>query len=229
MDEEHRLTCEDLQGMLEYLRTGGKATDRKLRLFAVACCRRIWQLFTDERSLQAIRLGELHADEMIPQEEMKAVREAAREVERTYWPGHSKLHYGSPEWERSQRDQRAIGLAYDVTRRWLGNTALRACEAVGEPVWLAALLKDIFGPLFRPVTIAPAILTWNDGLVIRLAQAAYEERHLPAGTLDNERLAVLADGLEEAGCQDVQILGHLRSGGEHYRGCHILDALLGKE
>jgi hypothetical protein len=65
--------------------------------------------------------------------------------------------------------------------------------------------------------------------VVRLAEPAYQERHLPADTLDLARLAVLADALEEAGCQDVQILGHLRSGGEHYRGCHILDALLGKE
>jgi hypothetical protein len=39
---------------------------------------------------------------------------------------------------------------------------------------------------------------------------------------------VLADGLEEAGCQDVQILGHLRSGGDHVRGCWALDLLLGK-
>jgi hypothetical protein len=227
MTESEWVACDDPQKMLEFLR--GRASDRKRRLFACACCRRIWQLFTDERSLQAIRLGELHADEMIPQEELEVVREAAREVERTYWPGHSKLHYGSPEWERSKRDQRAIGLAYDVTRRWLGNTALRACEAVGEPVWLTTLVRDIFGPLpFRPITIAPAFLTWNEGTVIRLAQAAYAERHLPAGTLDNARLAVLADALEEAGCEDGQILGHLRSGGDHVRGCWAVDLLLSK-
>jgi hypothetical protein len=56
----------------------------------------------------------------------------------------------------------------------------------------------------------------------------YLKRHLPAGTLDNARLAVLADALEESGCQDVQILGHLRSGGDHVRGCWALDLLLGK-
>jgi hypothetical protein len=71
-------------------------------------------------------------------------------------------------------------------------------------------------------------LTWNDAAVVCLAQAAYDERILPTGTLDNARLAVLADALEEAGCTDVQILTHLRGGGEHYRGCFVVDALLGK-
>jgi hypothetical protein len=66
------------------------------------------------------------------------------------------------------------------------------------------------------------------GVVVCLAQAAYENRQLPPGLLDNARLAVLADALEEAGCQDPVILGHLRSGGEHVRGCFVVDALLGK-
>jgi hypothetical protein len=79
------------------------------------------------------------------------------------------------------------------------------------------------------VVVSPAWLTWHAGLVVRLAQAAYEERHLPAGTLDKDRLAVLADALEEAGCEDGQILGHLRSGGDHYRGCWAVDLLLGEE
>jgi hypothetical protein len=90
------------------------------------------------------------------------------------------------------------------------------------------LLRDIFGNPFRRIHISPAWLSWNDGIVPRLAQAAYEDRILPAGTLDNARLAVLADALEEAGCTDEQILTHLRSGGEHYRGCWVLDLLLRK-
>jgi hypothetical protein len=94
----------------------------------------------------------------------------------------------------------------------------------------AKLLRDLFGPLpFRPVTIDPALLAWNDGLVVRLAQAAYEERHLPEGTLDSGRLAVLADALEEAGCTNADILGHLRGPGPHVRGCWVVDLLLGKE
>ena len=64
----------------------------------------------------------------------------------------------------------------------------------------------------------------------RLAEDAYEQRTIPAGTLDNARLAVLADALEEAGCQDQDILGHLRlQGAMHVRGCFVIDLLLGKE
>jgi hypothetical protein len=51
---------------------------------------------------------------------------------------------------------------------------------------------------------------------------------LPAGTLDTTRLALLADMLTDAGCTDVDILEHFRSGGEHVRGCRVVDALLGK-
>jgi hypothetical protein len=91
------------------------------------------------------------------------------------------------------------------------------------------LLRDLFGPLtFREVCIDPAWLVWNDCTVKKLAEAAYEHRSLPAGTLDQARLAVLADALEEAGCTDADILGHLRVPGPHVRGCHIVDAILGK-
>jgi hypothetical protein len=92
----------------------------------------------------------------------------------------------------------------------------------------AVLVRDIFGNPFRPVAIAPAVLSWNDAVVVRLAQAAYQERHLPAGTLDNGRLAVLADALEEAGCTDAGILGHLRGPGPHVRGCWAVGLCLGK-
>jgi hypothetical protein len=92
----------------------------------------------------------------------------------------------------------------------------------------AALLQDIVGNSFGAVRIEPDCLSWNDGVVIRLAQAAYEERQLPSGLLDNNRLATLADALEEGGCQEAWILRHLRFGGEHVRGCHLVDAIIGK-
>jgi len=41
-----------------------------------------------------------------------------------------------------------------------------------------------------------------------------------------DRLPILADALEEAGCEDQDILGHCRSGGEHVRGCWVVDGLL---
>jgi hypothetical protein len=68
----------------------------------------------------------------------------------------------------------------------------------------------VFGNPFRPAALDPARRTPD---VVDLAQAAYDERHLPAGTLDAARLAVLADALEEAGCTDPDLLNHLRRPG----------------
>jgi len=60
-------------------------------------------------------------------------------------------------------------------------------------------------------------------------EAAYHDRSLPAGTLDRDRLAVLADALEDAGCSHAEMLTHLRGVGPHVRGCWVVDLLLGKE
>jgi hypothetical protein len=88
------------------------------------------------------------------------------------------------------------------------------------------LVRCIFGNPFRPATLDPA---WRTPDAVALARTAYEERELPAGTLDLARLAVLADALEEAGCTDPAILGHLRGPGTHVRGCWAVDLLVGKE
>jgi hypothetical protein len=118
---------------------------------------------------------------------------------------------------------------------WTGQHISYYAERPGDPAWLAALveeqtaqahlLRDIVHP--RP-TIDPAWLTWHEGVVQRLARAAYEHRQLPTGHLDTVRLAVLADALEDAGCIDPELLDHLRGPGVHVRGCSVLDLVLGK-
>jgi hypothetical protein len=83
------------------------------------------------------------------------------------------------------------------------------------------LIRDVFGNPFRPrPTVAGEWLAWDGGMVPRLARTAYEERAF-------ERLPVLADALEEAGCTDANLLGHLRAATPHARGCWVLDLLLG--
>jgi len=91
------------------------------------------------------------------------------------------------------------------------------------------LLHDIFRNPFRPSLSLPhAVLAWNDGTIPRIAQAIYDERHLPAGTLDPARLAILADALLDAGCDDEELIAHCREPGVHVRGCWALDLILGK-
>jgi len=51
---------------------------------------------------------------------------------------------------------------------------------------------------------------------------------MPSGTLDNARLRVLADALVKAGCNDADLLEHLRGGWSHVRGCYVDDLLLNK-
>ena len=88
--------------------------------------------------------------------------------------------------------------------------------------WPVVLLHDIFGPLpFRPAAIDPAVLAWNGATVKRLAETVYEERA-------SNRLPILADVLEDAGCTDPDILDHCRSGGPHVRGCWVVDLVLSK-
>ncbi len=57
--------------------------------------------------------------------------------------------------------------------------------------------------------------------MVKLAQAIYDER-------DFDRMPILADALEEAGCTNIDILTHCRQPGEHVRGCWVVDAIFGK-
>jgi hypothetical protein len=92
------------------------------------------------------------------------------------------------------------------------------------------LAREVFANPFLPFPpVAPSVLRWDGGTVKRLAEAAYDRRAMPAGTLAVPRLAVLADALEEAGCSDAGLLGHLREPGPHVRGCWAVDLLLGRE
>jgi hypothetical protein len=111
---------------------------------------------------------------------------------------------------------------------WREIQALEAVTRHQQQQAHCALLRDIFGNPFRQLAIDSAWFQWNDGIVPRLAAAIYEDRRLPEGTLDTGRFAVLADALEEAGCANEEILGHLRGPGPHVRGCWVIDLLLGK-
>ncbi len=91
-----------------------------------------------------------------------------------------------------------------------------------------ALPRCVFDNPFRPTAVDPAWWAWNCGTVSRLAEAAYQKRELPSGYLSLSRLSLVADALEDAGCSDAAIVGHLRSAGPHVRGCWPVDLLTGR-
>jgi hypothetical protein len=217
MTEAEWLACTDPLKMLEFLRC--QASDRKLRLFACACCRRIWGFIKDERSRNAVEVAERFADGLMTEEELAIARLAAETVVEATGQHSAWTATGPPN-----RD--ANWAAWCAARN-----SLRALQEPGQPRMFSAeeiieqarLLQDIFGLLpFRPATMKAEWLAWNDGTVVDLAQAIYKDRifnHLP----------ILADALEEAGCTDHHILDHCRQRGEHVRGCWVVDLILAKK
>ena len=224
MTEQEWLTAADPQPMLKYVR--GRSSERKLRLFAVACCRQVWHLLADERTRTAVEVAERFADGGAAQEELAAARYAA---------AYAGMAAGLASFSAYQATLTAA--AHDaVYAGWDAATANFAADAAAfattDPAARAAAeqeqviaLRDIFGNPFRLVPPDPS---WPTADIRALARAAYSARILPAGTLDPVRLAVLADALEDAGCTDADVLWHLRGENPHVRGCWVIDLLLGK-
>jgi hypothetical protein len=228
----------DLREMLEALNAGGLLSERKARLFAAACCRRVFPPMLDGRSRHAVTVCELYADGLTSQRALAPARAEAGAVARA-------LEVAPVSLERNKALAVARA-AHDAARPTgrrpaLVNAVRQAADAALMAGMIGRLssrmhiesvlprcqfLRCILGNPFRPATVSPAGQTPQ---VVALAQAAYEQRELPAGTLDLARLAVLADALEEAGCDQADLLGHLRGPGPHVRGCWAVDLLLGKQ
>jgi hypothetical protein len=240
VDEAGWLSCDDLTPMLEFLR--GKASERKLRLFAAACVRSHWDLLVDPRSRAAVELSERVADGHRPPKDLAAAYRAAWAVVPLLPDRMALVSAARAAGRTVQRDAYEAG-CFTANEIVALHTELAeegaSSEAEGERLYwtgkalgkgrLACLLRDVCGPLpFRPVAFDRRWLDWNGGTVVKLAQSAYDERRLPGGTLELGRLAILADALEEAGCIDAEILGHLRGPGPHTRGCWPIDLILAK-
>jgi hypothetical protein len=224
MTEAEWNACCEPQTMLDFVGESGRATARKLRLFACACCRQVWHLMVDERSRGAVAAAEAVADRPARRAKQAAARAGAQEACRAAAYAHAHRTPAAPA-------ARAAYHAATTSRHAVYHAAAGAAEAAMyagqeiDPAEQAALLRDIIGNPFRPAALDPAWLTRD---VVALAQAAYAHRDLPSGHLDPQRLAVLADALEDAGCEDAELLGHLRGEGPHWRGCWALDAVMGK-
>jgi hypothetical protein len=235
MTEAEWLACTDPRPMLEFLRGSGKASDRQFRLYAVACYRRVWRLLADGRSRHAVEVLERLADGGVPRPEVEgALRGACNaHYEAEVGPGDDLSEArGLASGGVYRLFETAPAAAAGVARYYCTQAAATAAGPVNQAAAERAeegeqcrLLRDIFGP--RPFRPAP-VGGWNGRLVRALAQAVYEERDLPSGHFDPARLAVLADALEEAGCDRADLLAHLRGPGRHVRGCWAVDLLLGQ-
>jgi hypothetical protein len=230
MTESEWNACTEPQKMLAFLRDS-RASERRLRLFAVGCCRRVWHLLGEERLRRAVEVAERDADGLAGRDDVVQAVRTARQVYQDWGEAGRAAYYAA--WHSRGTVAERLGrvvwyatwaVAHQGTGAGYGDARGKESAAV------SVLARCIFGPLsFRPVPIDAAWLTWNGGTVRRLAEVAYKERELPAGTLDAGRLGVVADALEEAGCTNAEILSHLRGPGPHVRGCWALDLLLDRE
>jgi hypothetical protein len=224
MNEHQWLKCVAPQQMLLFAGAKRGVNGRKLRLFECACCRRIWHLLADERSRHAVETAERYSDGQANEQDLGDAVTAARNIV-SQTDSYSNYHAKSAAAAAATPDLRDLMLAGGIAaakaiafHRSL-HTQYDGHVAQAEWDAQARLVRDIFGNPFRPVTINPA---WRTSNVSALAQAIYADRAF-------DRLPILADALEDTGCDNADILNHCRQPGEHVRGCWVVDLVLGKE
>ncbi len=230
MTEAEWLACGDVSRMLAELEQRGVSGERKLRLFAVACCRRVWHLLPDERSRGAVQVAERFADDRAGRKDLAraklAAAAAAERVARN--AGWAAYHAVAQRADVSVWNVCMAAVESEARRarqaaRVAGADEASAYEAarVAEMRAQADLLRELFGPLpFRDVHMSRSCLRWNGGTVVKLARAVYDGRRF-------REVGILADALEEAGCTEPELLGHCRGGAAHVAGCWAVDLVLG--
>ncbi len=217
--ETQWLACETWLDMYKLL--PADATRRKLRLFAVACCRRLPGLA--ELSLELLDVAERHAEGAFGQ---VPIYQDPLYVAYIKASGLVRAQENNPEGPRGHDAAQAVAWALVPVgvgpRECAAYAAYHAGRAVPGPDERRAqyrLLADVL--LAHPSAAdSPAWLSWNGGAVEGLARSIESEQAF-------ERLPLLADALEDAGCTDAALLGHCRGPGPHARGCWALDLLLG--
>jgi hypothetical protein len=221
----------------------------RFRLFALACCRRLWSLL-EYGNQYAVQCLETYAREGMREALLKARRfqrpasnaagaamtashGADRKAQLTAW---ARNLASSVVWTASRNPPSKAAMAYQEAAQAVGSVEAAAELVPGQsaplPNWrrfssaeLAAqcdLLRDVFGNPFRPVTFDPA---WRTPTVVALARQMDEA---PDDRRDYAALPILADALQDAGCDSADLLDHCRGKGPHVRGCWALDLVLGK-
>jgi hypothetical protein len=236
--EAEWFSCQDPRAMHERLGRVGGLSRRQARLYAAACCRRIWGLL-DDAGRAAVEVAERFADRAATSSELAAAarlttgpgksaaalrlvragdaaaQAAARAAGQDAYTRVMVAHAGRPK-----PDLRPVAAALGISV-WTAGDPRDAYLAVEgrERAAQADVLRDIVGPgLFRPVLFDPA---WRTAAAVGIAHAVSGDRAFV-------RMPVLADALQDAGCEDADILHHCRGGGPHVPGCWVTDLVLGK-
>ena len=224
-----------------------KLSARKKQLYLCGGCSRMKHLYYEPSQFKNLEVAERDADGLASDEEVRWAAYAAEgcafgyHYEREFWDGVTvDREEGIAEliaagildgpawsqgewivdWELVERTDTALKL---LERCFLVASAdILSPFLVSEleaPNWPGRWLSDcVFGNPFRPVVADPA---WLTPTAVAIASSIYQNRAF-------DRLPILADALEEAGCTHADVLLHCRTPGEHVRGCWVVDLVLGK-
>ncbi|VTR93254.1 Uncharacterized protein (Fragment) OS=uncultured bacterium PE=4 SV=1 [Gemmata massiliana] len=218
MTEAEWLACEDPEKLVNRAhRKKNLLTDRKFRLFAVACARAVWPRIASDNGRTAVEVAERYADDSATSHEVAVVLAAAipsggdedsdDETSDDYKAGHALSAAVCTCFERKH-------FLYAAT-----SAATAASDPQRARAGQCVMLRDIVGNPFRPAAFSPS---WRTSTAITLAAQMYESRDFGA-------MPILADALQDAGCDNADVLDHCRSDGPHVRGCWVVDLVLGKE
>jgi hypothetical protein len=248
MTEAEWLLWNHPEPLIDFLDLHGRAGDRKLTLLGLGCCHLVEDRIQNAACRAAIAATGALLERTVTEQEHRILFERAAAAYRDCFDCYSLGHV----------ETRACSLAaaaafqptchqteyWEVRMRRTGEEQYVPSKQAREVACLASLLASagvadmregmrveldaeaqqadltrcVFGNPFRPVTFFPS---WLTPTAVGLARGIYDARAF-------DRLPILADALQDAGCEDQQLLAHCRGGGPHVRGCWVVDGVLGK-
>lgn len=216
MTEAEWLVTDDPWKLLHAVQ-GSRPSERKVRLFNAAVCRRFWDRLP-EASRAILSESERLADGLARSKgEMDLCHRANEVVGALFDRRYPTKQYPSDE-VRIQRDA-AAAVCYAVIPSELWGAVSYFWDLMpSEKVPHSVIIRDVFGNPFRSMSVEPALRTPE---VITLAELIYDGRAF-------DRMPLLGDVLEGVGCDSSDVIAHCRSQAEHARGCWVVDAVLRK-
>jgi hypothetical protein len=229
MTEEEWLAAADPKRLLDFLRW--KASERKLRLALCGALNLFSSSVVADWIMGSRVVAENHADGLLSNRELNTFRSglpvpAVGDQEawrRRYFSGlllcPKKKLFSSCEALLAYAVRARISVHAGPVWVWQKHRETRIALLKRERPIIVQFLRDIFGNPFRPLTFAAE---WRTDTALSLTRGMYESRDFSA-------MPILADALQDAGCDNEDILSHCRGDGPHVRGCWVVDLVLGKE